>query len=457
MQRFIAFVVLAGLITGCRNKDAQSAGEPPSQSPAPGSGPQAARDRKDASVAAAPQAPSSQPEQPAPLSREARLAFLAHLRAGRKLSRDARWGEAVSEFEAALAVLPMHGRALSELGWAAFQAGDYDKAREANASAIRVSPNREIKAASLYNLGRVAEATGKRDEAARRYTESLRLRPNDIVARRLSALAPAEAGAEAADHGSKVKECAQTPFSSCSPDFDFESLPCRKPAQTAEETCDCLVKAAPPPEDAEQQAERASSCTLTPVEGRSDLAIASVPTAEEYMGPNESQIFLLFRSEQGWLTLESLRGSLYEGGQWGTSAEYAVVKAETRNVGGVEVLWIEATDQYRDADRGSNTYEAQNHRELVLCPVRGKPITEPHCSFIVPLALVHEYGPIILPEDLSPEERAELAASQAPTEILRDESIFEVRLSDNGKATVVLRKGSYSDADGSVLGEHALW
>jgi TolA-binding protein len=52
------------------------------------------------------------------------------------------------------------------LGWAAFQAGDYDKAREANASAIRAASGRAVKAASLYNLGRVAEATGKHGEAA---------------------------------------------------------------------------------------------------------------------------------------------------------------------------------------------------------------------------------------------------------------------------------------------------
>jgi tetratricopeptide (TPR) repeat protein len=314
MQRFITFVVLVGLVTGCRSKDEQRAGEPPSAIPAPSHGPL----RKDASVAAAPQVPSSQPAQPAPISRETRLAFLAHLRAGRKRSQEARWGEAVSEFEAALAALPMNGRALSELGWAAFQAGDYDKAREANASAIRVASGRAVKAASLYNLGRVAEATGKHDEAARHYAESLRLRPNDTVARRLNALAHDEAGAAGAGDKSGIRVCANTAFSTCPEGFDFEYLPCREPAATAEEICHCLSKEEMP-EDAEQQAESAPSCTLTMVDGRSDLAVASVWLSES-IGYGDSRIHLLFRSEQGWLTLEILRATMTRGGMFGASA-----------------------------------------------------------------------------------------------------------------------------------------
>jgi hypothetical protein len=125
-------------------------------------------------------------------------------------------------------------------------------------------------------------------------------------------------------------------------------------------------------------------------------------------------------------------------------------------VGEVEVLWIEATERHRDSDLGVNSYEEELTRELLLCPVRGKPITEPHCSFQVPLSLVSEYGPITLPKDLSPEERAELAGIDAPTKIERDETMLEVELSARGKVTVVLRKGSLPES-GPALGEHSLW
>ncbi len=132
--------------------------------------------------------PGPQAVRPAPIAPEKRREYAARLRAGRTHAKAKRWGEAVAEFEAALVAIPMDDRALSELGWAAFQAGDHVKAEKANADSVRVSSQPELKAASLYNLGRVAEARGDRDRAAALYADSLVLRPNKTVVKRLVAL-----------------------------------------------------------------------------------------------------------------------------------------------------------------------------------------------------------------------------------------------------------------------------
>jgi tetratricopeptide (TPR) repeat protein len=86
----------------------------------------------------------------------------------------------------------MDARALSELGWAAFKAGDYDRALSANRDSVKAATEPRVKAASLYNLGRVAEACGDKPAAVGYYLQSIRLRPNDAVAARLKALGKSE-------------------------------------------------------------------------------------------------------------------------------------------------------------------------------------------------------------------------------------------------------------------------
>jgi hypothetical protein len=50
--------------------------------------------------------------------------YRSQLAAGRKLAPAHKWGEAMAAFEKALDALPGDARALSELGWAAFQVGE---------------------------------------------------------------------------------------------------------------------------------------------------------------------------------------------------------------------------------------------------------------------------------------------------------------------------------------------
>ena len=212
-------VVAAAISAGCGNSGAGN----PSPAPAPTT---AATSKSDAGSAARGGGEAARPEPPA-VTQAARKEYRRRLSTGRKLARARKWGEATVELEAALAAIPMDGRALSELGWAAFQAGDHARARKASADAVRVTSEPALKAASLYNLGRIAEAQGDATSAARSYTESLALRPSKTVVARLTAL------------GGKPPAPGAAP-----------EQPCATPT-SREAVCDCLVADESPNEEGE--------------------------------------------------------------------------------------------------------------------------------------------------------------------------------------------------------------
>jgi hypothetical protein len=117
------------------------------------------------------------------------IEFRRHLGEGRKLARAKKYQEALAAFASAQAIDPTNARVLSEIGWAALQIGDLDRARRANLDAVRFAPDNDVKGASLYNLGRIAEQAGQNQEAARYYALSLEIRDNATVRKRLSDLA----------------------------------------------------------------------------------------------------------------------------------------------------------------------------------------------------------------------------------------------------------------------------
>src|SRR5262245_6039844 len=178
---------------------------------------------------AAPVAKPAQGKRPVPISPEKRREYAGHLKSGRAHATARRWGEASAEFEKALAAVPMDDRALSELGWAALQAGDYDAAEKASADSVRVSSTPEVKAASLYNLGRVAEAKNDKDRAAALYADSLVLRPNKTVVKRLVALGK--------------------PVPATGPMQSGEDTPCTEAVAGPDLVCSCLKKLEPTQED----------------------------------------------------------------------------------------------------------------------------------------------------------------------------------------------------------------
>ncbi len=105
------------------------------------------------------------------------------------------YAAAVVAFERALVATPEDPRALSELGWAALHDGDLALAERVLVRATEQGGEPRLVAASLYNLGRVREAQGRKSDAAALYERSLGLRDSRTVRARLGklALAPAKA------------------------------------------------------------------------------------------------------------------------------------------------------------------------------------------------------------------------------------------------------------------------
>lgn len=130
-------------------------------------------------------------------ARALRATFREALREGRKLVQAKKYDEGLKRFEEARKIDPNNARILSEIGWAAFLAGDLDRAERANADSVRFAQDDNVKGASLYNLGRVAEQREQLDLAARHYERSLAVRDNKIVAKRLAALKAKGASAAA--------------------------------------------------------------------------------------------------------------------------------------------------------------------------------------------------------------------------------------------------------------------
>ncbi|MCE9571712.1 MAG: tetratricopeptide repeat protein [Deltaproteobacteria bacterium] len=109
------------------------------------------------------------------------------LQRGRALAQAGDWRRAIDAFEGAVAADPDDARARSELGWAALHAGDLTLAAQASEAASARATG-QVKAAALYNLGRVHEARGDRAAAAGAYRASLALRASKTVATRLAEL-----------------------------------------------------------------------------------------------------------------------------------------------------------------------------------------------------------------------------------------------------------------------------
>lgn len=127
------------------------------------------------------------------LKKEARQSYQNHLDEGRTLAQAKKWTEAISRYEEALRAKPEDPVALAELGYAAYYAGDLDRARSFNTRALKVATEPGLRASILFNEGMVDEKKGDKDAARKHYETSLSLRPNATVQTRLEKLGPAGA------------------------------------------------------------------------------------------------------------------------------------------------------------------------------------------------------------------------------------------------------------------------
>lgn len=194
MAARLGAAVVAAALLACGSKgEAPAKGAAGSANPAPGSA-QAAPGSAQAATGttgATAIAPAVRPPAPARDKGPIPAAYRDALRRGRQLTAAKQYAEAGAAFRAALAAVPDDARALSELSWTLYLAKD-PAAKDVALQAVAAGRN-NVKAASLYNLGRILEDAGAGGEAANAYRASLAMRPNKTVADRLAALDPAAA------------------------------------------------------------------------------------------------------------------------------------------------------------------------------------------------------------------------------------------------------------------------
>ena len=370
-------------------------------------------------AAAAPAAKPDKPDKPAvkptKISKATRAEYKRRLQAGRTLAKATKWPEAIAELEAALALLPGDDRALAELSFAYMASGDLAKARKAGRAAVGATTDPKLKAAALYNLGR-AEETAAPDRAAALYRESLALRPNATVEKRLAGLATAAAAPGPAP------------------------LPCAAPVATADEVCACLSATAAKDFD---EAGRTPECKL------SATTVDGFQTAEYEMSAiGEASVVLIGRGPAGWAVIADL-AYVYNPGAFGISEEFTVESIRAEDLGGKRIVRVETSKARQDSDMGVDEVETESTQGLVVCLAPAG--AAPTCPLDLDVAYSYRRERLGLAEGDDLADVADLQTSGLPIVVERK---LNVTLAPDGTVSLRAERGRW---DGVPLGDRKLW
>jgi tetratricopeptide (TPR) repeat protein len=367
---------------------------------------------------------ASRPAELRTATKQQRRAYRKGLFRGRALAGERRWGEAVTAFEAALVAIPGDPRALSELSWAAVQAGDYAKARGAAADSVRLARDPRVRAASLYNAGRAAEGLGDRTAALRAYALSLATRQSGVVAERLQALGRQRGDAPRPDEP-----------------------PCREP-HVLDELCLCLRKATAEMAAGADPAFR-PACQTEKVAAPTDVKVLRVDVSS-----NEANYYVALQGAGGWSVVGDL-GYLYRGGIAGVLNEMEVRKVEERKVGPARVLWIETEESHRDLDLAIDEVDHGSSRTVTLCAVAAPGRTAPLCQRGIAITSSRTRERLgEMKDDEIDEDARRLMTPGLPVTNARE---LAVKIADDGTVSVTLVKGVADEETKKLLGPRRLW
>lgn len=366
-----------------------------------------------APAAAKPTDPAAKPAEPAKLTKTTRAEYKAKLQAGRAAAKATKWPEAIAALEAALALIPGDDRVLSELSYVYMASGDLERARKAGRAAVAATTDPKLKAAALYNLGR-AEETAAPDRAVALYRESLALRPNATVDKRLATLAGKVAAGPA-------------------------PLPCAMPQPEAA-VCPCLI--------ATVASEELSDFGRTPACKVSPTAVDGFQLAEYDTSPMESAVVLITRGPAGWVVAAHL-ADLYNPGMFGIAEEFTLESIRAEDLGGRGVVRVATLKSRRDTDPGVDEVEFEETERLLVC--LRDPAAAPTCPLAVPTGYTYRRDRLGLAEGDDLAEVADLQTSGLPIVIERK---LAVTLKPDGTAALRAERGRF---DGVDLGDRKLW
>lgn len=292
------------------------------------------------------------------MSPAARAAWRAGLQAGRKAHLAKDFAAAVAAFSRALEAFPDDPRALMERGWAKFQAGDLVGAAADTEGALKRSSDPLLRAAALYNLGRVHEARGEVAAAIQVWKESLVLRPNKVVSERLAKLAGQQ------------------------PTGPLEATRLLGPFADEAAMCSALRSDA--------HLGLGLRCKRGPVDtplsaaaaGQAYIAVGSIPTFDDEVKPppgpawvddvdvsGEVVYHLVVVTLAGLFVQPGIAGT-YNPGAFGISEEVTFKTAKSVAIPGASVAWLlELGVSRSDSDMGLNEVEFWDSESVAVCGI----------------------------------------------------------------------------------------
>lgn len=368
---------------------------------------------------------SRMPEAGVSLSATDRAAYWKALDEGRKKSKAKEWKAALEAFDRALAVAPDDARVLAEVGWAALNAGDLDRAAAANRRALANVKTKNLRAQILYNAGRVAEARKDVDAAKKAYSESLALRENAEVKKRLEGVGgpPAEA-----------------------------KLPCAAGGEKVEVLCTCLKGLKDEVmillDDKPVCAAMPESLTL----GTTRLSVVRWGAPPD--GPGE-RVYTLAARDNGILRPVAELGRDYMPGAFGVdnSAEVKGGKLETHGKRSVVVVKSEQHDSDKNM-AGLELCTNEVEQDTICALGDGTSLTK---CIEVPRSITSgcEQGVEVDPKELDDDVRqqiAEMKKGWGKTSVKLD-----WRLTDDGKVDVKIKEGDAKLVPKGIVGTHPLF
>lgn len=351
--------------------------------------------------------------------------MLKALEEGRKKSRAKDFVGAIAAFDRALALAPDDVRVLAEVGWAAFNAGDLARADAANRRALANVTDKTLRAQILYNAGRVAEEKKDSEAARKAYAESLALRDNAEVKRRLDGVSGS--GAPAAPS-------------------------CDAGAPSIEALCKCLLGLPETPFIMEGQkpmcAARPSSLSL----GSPRLSIVRYGAPEDELG---ERVNVLVAEDGGVFRPLTELGRDYMPGAFGVHNTATVVGGEARSVGSRSVIVIKS--ELRRYDQNLAGLEACSESidlETVCALGEGKKATR---CVNVPVVTTAGCGPGAEPDPKDTDK----ALLEALEDLKPNWGTVTIKLAwsiaDDGKLSVKVAEAPPSSPKPSGVGTHPLF
>lgn len=370
----------------------------------------------------------------AALTQERQLMMLHLLKNGRTFSRAKNWPEAISAFEGALAISPDDAACLSELGWAEFNANDLDKAEAANSHALANAKTPALRAPILYNVGRVAEARGDKVAAIRAYRQSLTLRANSEVKKRLTALGT-DGGVD--------------------PDDELADSTCGKPFSGIAAVCTCL-QAKPEsrliymPEGVTPLCQQDMIRTPLGDPRVSTLTFGTPPTE-----PGETMHYVTVR-ETDQTRLLTLLGTDYDPGAAGVHDSLHVLGGSSRNVGGHVIVVFKTKRDDNNLNWAGLENCFDHATQETVCA-----ISDDHggskCTPEIPIA---EEAGCVVTQGLKDSDFDE-STRQMIAEIKKNSSTSSVKtawtIAEDGTVTVTVKEGSRDLVSASILQPHKLF